>query len=212
MRTISFTILLMLCANLSFAQEGWSLKKDKDGIKAYTKPVDGSTMKAIKATTEFHCSLETCIAVLQDIPNLIELFPDCEKAAKVSQSETEQIHYLHLKAPWPVADRDATFKLEYSYDASNEAVFIKASTGAGEYPEQKGLVRLTEGGGSWKFTRIDDGHTALEYYYHGEPGGSIPAWLANSVVEENPFKMLQNFHNLVKLERYQGKTFSFIHQ
>jgi len=72
------------------------------------------------------------------------------------------------------------------------------------------MVRLTEGGGTWKFTRIDENHTALDYYYHGEPGGSIPAWLANSVVEENPFKMLLNFHELVKLERYHGKEFSFL--
>lgn len=212
MRIISFTILFILCANVGFAQDEWALKKDKDGIKAYTKPVDGSTMKAIKATTEFQCSLETCIAVLRDIPHLIELFPDCEKAEKVSQSETAQIHYLHLKAPWPVADRDATFQLEYSYDTPNKTALVKATTGAAEYPEQKGLVRLTEGGGTWKFTRIDDTHTALDYYYHGEPGGSIPSWLANSVVEENPFRMLLNFHQLVKLERYQGKTFSFIQQ
>jgi hypothetical protein len=39
---------------------------------------------------------------------------------------------------------------------------------------------------------------------------SIPAFLANSVVEENPLKMMMNFHQLVKLDRYQGKKFSFI--
>lgn len=199
-----------MSAVLGYAQEDWTLKKDKDGIKVYTKPVEGSTMKAIKAATEFNCSLETCIAVLRDIPHLTDLFPDSEKAEKVSQTETDQIHYLHLNAPWPVADRDATFKLEYSYDAAKQMALVKATTGAAEYPEQKGLVRLTEGGGTWKFTRIDDSHTALDYYYHGEPGGSIPAWLANSVVEENPYRMLINFHELVKLERYQGKTFSFI--
>ncbi|MGB1318444.1 MAG: START domain-containing protein, partial [Flavobacteriales bacterium] len=148
--------------------------------------------------------------VLRDIPHLTDLFPDSEKAEKVSQTETDQIHYLHLNAPWPVADRDATFKLEYSYAAAKQMALVKATTGAAEYPEQKGLVRLTEGGGTWKFTRIDDSHTALDYYYHGEPGGSIPAWLANSVVEENPYRMLINFHELVKLERYQGKSFSFI--
>ena len=207
---LTVTLFALFFSVSTFAQDGWDLKKDKNGIKAYTKAVEGSTMKAIQAKTEFNCSLETCLAVLRDIPHLIELFPDCEKAVKVSQTETDQIHYLHLKAPWPVADRDATFQLEYSYDASEQAAIIKATTGAAEYPEQKGLVRLTEGGGTWKFTRVDESHTSLDYFYHGEPGGNIPAWLANSVVEENPFKMLLNFHELVKLERYQGQTFSFI--
>ncbi|MFT4543832.1 MAG: hypothetical protein ACI9EQ_000282 [Bacteroidia bacterium] len=207
---LSLCILSLLISTSVFPQDGWNLKKDKDGIQAYTKPVEGSSMKAIKATTEFNCSLETCIAVLRDIPHLIELFPDCEKAEKVEQSATDQIHYLHLKAPWPVADRDATFSLKYTYDTTSKTALVTAKTGTGDYPEQKGLVRLTDGGGSWTFTRIDDSHTSLDYYYHGNPGGSIPAWLANSVAEENPFKMLQNYHQLVKLERYQGKTFSFL--
>ena len=207
---ITLCMLALFVSVSVFGQDDWNLKKDKHGIKAYTKPVEGSSMKAIKAITEFNCSLETCIAVLRDIPHLTELFPDCEKVAKVEQTETSQIHYLHLKAPWPVSDRDATFQLEYSYDSETNSAFIKATTGVGEYPAQKGLVRLTDGGGSWKFTRVDKDHTSLEYYYHGNPGGSIPAWLANSVAEENPFQMLLNFHNLVKLERYQGKTFSFI--
>jgi len=108
---LSISILFLLFSATVFGQDGWELKKDKNGIKAYTKPVEGSTMKAIQAKTEFDCPLETCIAVLRDIPHLTELFPDSEKAEKVSQTETDQIHYLHLNAPWPVADRDATFKL-----------------------------------------------------------------------------------------------------
>ncbi len=80
---LSISFLFLLFSVSVFGQEGWDLKKDKDGIKAYTKPVEGSAMKAIKATTEFNCSLETCLAVLRDIPHLIELFPDCAKAAKV---------------------------------------------------------------------------------------------------------------------------------
>ena len=207
---LSISFFFLLFSASVFGQDGWDLKKDKEGIKVYTKPVEGSTMKAIKANAEFNCSLETCIAVLRDIPHLIELFPDCKKAEKIMQDEEKQIHYLHLNAPWPVADRDATFQLEYSYNSVAKTALINATTGAAEYPEQKGVVRLTDGGGTWKFTRIDENRTSLDYYYHGNPGGSIPAWLANSVVEENPFKMLLNFHNLVKLERYQGKTFSFL--
>lgn len=207
---LTISILSLLISTAVFGQDGWELKKDKDGIKAYTKPVEGSAMKAIKATTEFNCSLETCVAVLRDIPHLVELFPDCEKAEKVKQTDNEQIHYLHLKAPWPVADRDGTFQLKYSYNPSTQSVLVNATTGVGNYPEQKGLVRMEKGGGTWEFKKIDENHTSLDYYFHGDPGGSIPAWLANSVADENPFRMLLNFHNLVKLDRYQGQSFSFI--
>jgi hypothetical protein len=203
--------LIFLIPSLNgVAQEDWKLKKDKDGIKVYTQHVEGSSLKAIKAETTFNCSIHTCVAILKDIPNLIELFPDCEKAELVAQSELEQIHYLHLNAPWPVSDRDATFHLQYEYDATTETLMIQADVINDKYPEQKGLVRLTKGIGTWDFHRIGDDKTSLVYRFHGEPGGSIPAWLANSVVEENPLKMLENFHSLIKLKRYQEKHFDFI--
>lgn len=188
----------------------WNLKKEKDGIKLYTRHEEGYSLKAVRAVTTFDAPLETCIAVLRDIDHLVELFPDCEKVVKVKQDETSQIHYLQLKAPWPVTNRDGAFSLSYSYDEKENGVFIQAKMASDVYPKQDGFVRLTKGGGTWKFNRVDATHTQLEYYYLGDPGGSIPAWVANSVIEESPYRMLVNFHKLVKMERYHGKTFSFI--
>ena len=203
-------LIFLLIAFLPLHDSSWELKKDKEGIKLYTKHVEGSTLKAIRANTTFHAPLENCIAVLRDIPNLNKLFPDCIKVEKVMQNDKEQIHYLQLKAPWPVTNRDGAFQLRYSYDSAAQTAIVAASMTTDKYPAQDGFVRLTVGGGTWKFKRLDAEHTELEYYYHGEPGGGIPSWLANSVVEENPYKMLLNFHSLVEQERYKGKKFSFL--
>lgn len=188
----------------------WELKKDKNGIKLYTKHEEGYAIKAVRAETTFHASLETCVAVLRDIDHLDELFPDCQKVVKVKQDETSQIHYLQLKAPWPVTDRDGAFGLKYSYDSNKEMAIIEAKMVQDVYPAQDGFVRLNKGGGTWKFTRLDAEHTQLEYYYLGDAGGNIPAWVANTVIEESPYRMLSNFHELVKLDRYKGKSHSFM--
>ena len=206
---IILTPLLLLISVCCVAQDNWQLKKDKTGIKVYTKRIDGWGLKAIKATTTFDCDLATCVAVLRDIPHLVELFPDCEKTEKVTQTDIDQIHYLHLDAPWPVTDRDATFHLTYEYQPETESVFIQADIINEKYPEQDGLIRLTKGIGTWTFTKAGD-KTDLVYRFNGEPGGSIPDWLANSVVEDNPLEMLQNYLELVKLPRYQGKSFTFL--
>lgn len=205
--SLLFTLLLL--SGWAYSQEDWKKKKDKDGIQVYTKHVEGSSLKAIKAVTTFDCPIEVCSAVLRDIDHLTELFPDCEKAIKVEQSEDEQIHHLHLNAPWPVSDRDATFYLRYRYDPDSQTLTVQADVINDRYPKQKGLVRLTKGVGTWTFKK-NGARTSLVYHFHGEPGGSIPAWLANSVVEDNPLEMLQNFHSLVKLDRYQGQTFGFL--
>jgi hypothetical protein len=202
--------LLLLVALVPLNAPDWELKKDKDGIKLYTRQEEGYSLKAVKAETVFNASLETCVAVLRDIDHLSELFPDCQKVVKVKQDDHSQIHYLQLKAPWPVTDRDGAFGLKYSYSPQEKTVTIQAEMVQGGYPEQAGFVRLNKGKGTWKFKRIDATHTSLDYYYLGDPGGSIPAWVANTVIEESPFRMIQNYHQLVKLDRYKNKTFAFM--
>jgi len=209
---MKFTALLFLVLSRPVQHSDWHLVKDKDGIRLYTRTVEGSSLKAIKAQTTFAAPLEACVAVLRDIHHLNELFPDCRRVEKVIQRDNEQIHYLQLDAPWPVTDRDGAFRLEYAFDPARQTVTVTASMSPDSYPLQKDFVRLSAGGGTWRFTRLENGHTALEYHYHGEPGGSIPAWLANAVVEENPYRMLLNFHRLVIMDRYQGKHFSFMQE
>lgn len=203
-------LAILIITIFPFHDGNWELKKDKDNIKVYTKHVEGSGLKAIKATTVFNASLETCAAVLRDIDHLTELFPDTKVAKKISQTENDQIHYLEMDAPWPVTDRDGAFLLVYKYDVATKTLVVDAKMVPDACPKKDGIIRLSKGGGTWTFKRIDATHTSLDYYFHGEPGGSIPTFLANSVVEENPLKMLTNFHALVKLERYHGKKFSFI--
>ncbi|MFT4682073.1 MAG: hypothetical protein ACI9FU_000699 [Granulosicoccus sp.] len=203
------TLLLVIISVSVFAQENWQLKKDNSGVKVYTKHVEGSGLKAIKATTTFACDFATCVAVLRDIPHLTELFPGCERTEKVSQTDIDQIHYIHLNAPWPVTDRDATFHLTYEYRPETETLFIQADVINDKYPEQDGMIRLTKGIGTWTFKKARE-QLELIYLFHGDPGGNIPDWLANSVVEDNPLEMLHNFHRLVELPRYQGKSFSFL--
>ena len=202
--------VLLVVAFLPFHDGDWELKKDKNDIKVYTKHVEGSSLKAIKATTTFNASLETCAAILRDIDHLTDLFPDTRSVKKISQSESEQVHYLEMDAPWPVADRDGAFRLVYTYTAATKTLLVDAKMVPDAFPVQEKFIRLSKGGGTWTFKRVDATHTTLDYYFHGDPGGNIPSWLANSVVEENPLKLLQNFHDLVKLERYQGKKFAFI--
>lgn len=206
MKLLAFLVLL----HLPFNHDDWELKRDKDGILIYTKHIEGSDLKAIKAETTFNASLETCAAVLRDIDNLTNLFPDTKVAKKLSQTATDQVHYLQIDAPWPAADRDGAFHLTYSYDASSQTLVVDAKTVPDAYPIQDKYVRLSAGGGTWTFTRISENQTKLDYYFHGEPGGSIPDWLANSVVVENPLRLIQNFHKLVTLDRYQGKSFEFL--
>ena len=61
--------------------------------------------------------------------------------------------------------------------------------------EVKDFLRIREGSGYWELTEDDNKNVKVIYQFHGEPGGDIPAWLANSFVVRHPFETLKNLKN-----------------
>ncbi len=105
---------------------------------------------------------------------------------EVSQdvSDTEKVVYIVNKTPWPVTDRDAYTRSVMTADAA----------------------------GSWKFAPQADGVVEVTYQVHANPGGSLPDWLVNAIVVETPLNTLENLHDIIHDEKYQGKTYAFIEQ
>ncbi len=67
------------------------------------------------------------------------------------------------------------------------------------------MVRIPKSTGFWTITPISENQTKLEYQMHVEPGGYVPAWLANLKIVDTPFTFLYNLRehieNNYKLEK-----------
>ena len=44
--------------------------------------------------------------------------------------------------------------------------------------------------GLWIFNPVSKGVTEIIYQYQGDPGGSIPGWVANLFIVDGPYKTL----------------------
>lgn len=192
------------------AQPDWELKKERSGIRVYTKDVPGAALKAIRAETVFDAPVATCISVLKDVEGFTSLFPDCYHSERISaDGDTVQTQYIRLKAPWPVTDRDYAYRYVFR-PMGNGAVKVVSQCLPDAFPEQDTYIRIDKGEGYLLFTPTADGKTRLDYRFHGSPGGSVPGWLANSAVTESPVKMLENFHRKVGEKDHAGKNYGFI--
>jgi hypothetical protein len=60
------------------------------------------------------------------------------------------------------------------------------------------MVRVRKGSGFWELEEDSIGNVKVIYQFHGEPGGEIPSWLANTFVVTHPFKVLENLKSIVK--------------
>jgi hypothetical protein len=195
----NFLLLILLFIN-PFPNSEWNLKKDKNGIKVYTRSVENSSFDEFKGTTSIEkISLSEVLDVILDVKNYESLFPDCMNPKVLKQEgKYYDIHHIQVKAPWPIKNRDTVYEQKAVVDKNGKYAIVSLKPLSDYIPENKDFVRIREGSGFWELTEDDSNNVNVIYQFHGEPGGDIPAWLANSFVVSQPFETLKNLRNKVK--------------
>lgn len=97
-------------------------------------------------------------------------------------------------------------------DPATQSVTIDILGAADYIPPQKDLVRVKSIKGYWKFTPLGGNRVEVVYQVHNDPGGSLPAWLVNSVAVSQPFNTLLNMRKMINLPRYRNAAFDFIRE
>ena len=195
-------LLLILLFIIPFPESDWNLKKDKDGIKIYTRSIEGSSFDEFRGiTTIENSSLEEVLSVIFDVKNYESLFPDCMNPKVLKQDgKYYDIHYIQVKAPWPVKNRDTVYEQKAVVDENGKHAFVSLKPLPDVIAEDKDFVRIREGSGFWELDEDEGNNVKVTYQFHGEPGGDIPAWLANSFVVTQPFQTLVNLKNRLKIK------------
>jgi hypothetical protein len=195
-------LLLILLLIIPFPESDWNLKKDKDGIKIYTRSIEGSSFDEFRGiTTIENSSLEEVLSVIFDVKNYESLFPDCMNPKVLKQDgKYYDIHYIQVKAPWPVKNRDTVYEQKAVVDENGKHALVSLKPLPDFIAEDKDFVRIREGSGFWELDEDEGNNVKVTYQFHGDPGGDIPAWLANSFVVTQPFQTLVNLKNRLKIK------------
>jgi hypothetical protein len=194
--TFIFTLFLLTPSTDS----GWDLKKDKSGIAIYTRTVQGSSFNEFKGvTTITNSSLNAVLDVILDVKNYASLFPDCLNPRILKQEgKWYDIHYIQTEGPFPVKDRDSVFEQKTVVDKEGKHAVVTLMPLPDYIAENKDMVRVRQGSGYWELDEGQNGDVRVIYQFHGDPGGEIPSWLANTFVVSHPFKVLTNLTIRVK--------------
>jgi hypothetical protein len=189
-------MLLLLTFGVS-AQGNWDLVKEKAGIKVYTKTESGSEYKAFKAEMQVNCKIENIIEVLKNMNSLNGWVVNIKGVKLLKAEDNEQFYYIETSLPWPFDRRDMVYHFQY-ITLNKEQVRVIV-TGVPEYIQpREGIVRMVKTNGYWLLTSVDSLNTVITYQMHVEPGGSIPAWLANLFIENVPFSTFRELRNIVQ--------------
>ena len=192
--TFSLAFFMLLSAfSSSKTQNGeWHLSKNRNGIKVFTRTVEGFVLKEFKGETNIKASIADVLNIIKDLDAYTEWMPGCTESKLLKKvSDNEYYHYAVREAPWPLFDRDAITHIKIEPQTNNE-VLIKVVAKPDFIAPKATMVRVPIVKASWQLIPKNDGSTDIIYIGIGSAGGNIPDWLANTAVVTVPYGTLYN--------------------
>jgi len=191
-RSSSLLIALLLTAPLlAHAQAAdWKLAKDKDGVQVYLSEVPGSRYKSFRGVTLVKADVSTLGHLQENLRVSCAWLYACAQMRLLKYSDEAIWVYLDTKLPWPAAPRDLVLKV--STEETPDGGMIRHLQAAPDYiPPVKDRIRVPSVSGTWQMVPKGPKLTEVTYEMRGEPGGSVPSWLANQFVVDAPFESLR---------------------
>lgn len=182
----------------SFSQGGWELEKDDEGIKVYTREVEGSGFRQYRVMAVMEGTIEGLTEIIRDVGNYPDVFSNVDNSYSLELSDSILIYYMISDAPWPVKDRDAIVRLDFLQGPESDFLEIKSQALPGYLEQKRGYLRLKKIEGSWEVQVLDGGEMDVTLTMHTEPGGMVPSWLANRVIVDGPFEDFKRIKGLLK--------------
>ena len=186
-----YTLLLtVLCfAGGAFGQSDWRLVKDNDWIRVFESDMDQSNFKRIKVECTIEGTFEKLIQVLNNVENHKTWIYNTKNSYILKRvSATEYYYYTETFLPWPLKNRDAVVHIRFTRDSENRCLKI-AAEGVPDYlPSISGKVRVPRSANSWLVTQPAPNKLHIVYVFEADPGGGVPAWLVNALVDKGPYE------------------------
>ena len=212
MRIFPLILITLFCSNtLSAQNNGWELERETDGLKVYLRDATNSNVKEVKIETTFDESMSAIISLLKDVPAYPDWVYKCIESNRLEASTTtSSLYYCKIDFPWPMSDRDFIGKSKLRQDPDTKHVFIDVKGLKDYIDEKEDIVRIEELEIHYEFIPLSNGKVKMLYRLHSNPGGSIPTWMVNMVIENGPMNTVKGMREKLKEPKYRNAQLSYL--
>lgn len=182
-KSAGFLVTLSVLATAQAHADDWKKRSDTDGVAIYSREVPGARVRESKAVGVIDAPPRACFKVVTDFESYTRIMP-YTREAKVMAREGDKVSYFYTVIDAPLVSwRDYTIRFidDSAPDAQGGGYHARwdLANDHGPPPRDK-VVRVAAATGFWEFTALDGGrHTRVTYQVLTDPGGSIPAWIAD---------------------------------
>ncbi|MES2824514.1 MAG: START domain-containing protein [Pseudomonadota bacterium] len=197
------TSILLAMSSITWSAEdkleGWDFAKDKDGIKIYTRKLEGAVFKEFHATVKMKTTVADLVALYSDPAKCADWLPDCKSAHLVEKTtDAKFITYTEVNNPWPIKNRDYILQINVTRNSQTGEATIDFSDLKDGVPANKCCIRMGMVKGFWKFTPAEDGNVIVTYEYKFLPGGDLPVSAVNAAVPDLAYDTLTKMKQYIE--------------
>ena len=175
----------------------WQLEKEKDGIKVYTANSDSTSFKQFKVEAEIEGTPKEIADAVIDLENNFKWFFGVKKGEMLEEKNKYEFTFKQvIEVPFPFQDREVVQHCTVKF-LTNGDVRIDLIHRNSAAPVNEDYVRMPYSKGYW-ILKPAGNKTKIEYSFLADPGGNIPAWLANQFIVESPFKTIKGLREYLK--------------
>ena len=207
-------ILLFTCLlweNTAKSQESWTLRKDKNGIKVFSRPTKNFKFDELKVECEIDGRLSQLAALLFDVNKQYQWAYKTIKSQLLKQVTAEDVFfYTEIEVPWPYQNRDMVVHMVMRQNPITKVLTVEAKNTDNYLPVKEDIVRLKYSNAIWTVTPVGNKKLKIDYRLQLDIGENVPAWLANLFSVNGPYESFSNLKEKIKLSAYAHATFPFI--
>lgn len=205
------TLLAIIRPTSVECQEGWTLKKDKNGIRVSSRKAKDYKLDELKVECVFEGRLSQLAAVLFDVNNQYQWVYKTSKSRLLkSISPGDLFFYSEIECPWPLENRDLVIHMTMAQHPGTRVLTVEAKSVTGYLPEKQHLVRIKYSDASWTITPFGNRQFKVDYRIQIDLGEGVPAWLVNMFSINGPYESFTNLKEKIKLPRYVNASFPLL--
>ncbi|MBC8187012.1 MAG: hypothetical protein H8E78_02225 [Proteobacteria bacterium] len=165
--------------------------REENGITVEEESVEGRALPILIGTATMDASAEQIAAWVTAVHTYVDWQHSCEEARVLMQPDGSRLTYNRIASPWPVSDRDVVLRPSRE-NLDNGGIRLEfLSTEDANFDVPRGVVRMPRLIGSYVLTPRSEGGTHVVYTVDSDPGGSLPVWPLNLLLEDLPPLFLQ---------------------
>ena len=194
----SLLFLIIITSLTTTAQKKWKLTREQEGIKIFTAADTATKFKSVRVQCVFEGTISKLMGILRDVKAYDRWIYKTKQAYILKQVNTSDfVYYLETNMPWPVKNRDGIYHLKMNYDSANGKLDVSGASEPTLSPAKENLIRISAIQTGWHVTETNK-HIAIDYFFEVDPGGSLPAWVANMFADKGPFETFKQLAVLLK--------------